>query len=55
MWCVCTTLPAGFLKWDIDRRVFEKPHRYMGIKPNPLYSQAMGPSSCMALHQLPQG
>ncbi|MBB6287969.1 MULTISPECIES: phosphoadenosine phosphosulfate reductase family protein [unclassified Pseudomonas] len=33
------------LKWDIPA-VFEA-HRYMGIKPNPLYSQGMGRVGCM--------
>ncbi|AVI83626.1 phosphoadenosine phosphosulfate reductase [Pseudomonas syringae pv. tomato] len=33
------------LKWDIPA-VFEA-HRYMGIKPNPLYSQEMGRVGCM--------
>lgn len=33
------------LKWDITA-VFEA-HRYMGIKPNPLYSQGMGRVGCM--------
>lgn len=33
------------LKWDIPA-VFEA-HRYMGIKPNPLYSQDMGRVGCM--------
>jgi len=33
------------LKWDIEG-VFEA-HRYMGIKPNPLYSQGMGRVGCM--------
>lgn len=33
------------LKWDIPS-VFEA-HRYMGIKPNPLYSQGMGRVGCM--------
>ncbi len=33
------------LKWDVPA-VFEA-HRYMGIKPNPLYSQGMGRVGCM--------
>lgn len=33
------------LKWDVPT-VFEA-HRYMGIKPNPLYSQGMGRVGCM--------
>ncbi|MEE1992112.1 phosphoadenosine phosphosulfate reductase family protein [Pseudomonas syringae pv. syringae] len=33
------------LKWDIPA-VFEA-HRYMGIKPNPLYTQGMGRVGCM--------
>lgn len=33
------------LKWDIPA-VFEA-HKYMGIKPNPLYSQGMGRVGCM--------
>lgn len=33
------------LRWDIST-VFEA-HRYMGIKPNPLYSQGMGRVGCM--------
>ncbi|WP_122745498.1 phosphoadenosine phosphosulfate reductase family protein [Pseudomonas viridiflava] len=33
------------LKWDIPA-VFEA-HRYMGVKPNPLYSQGMGRVGCM--------
>ena len=33
------------LKWNVDA-VFEA-HRYMGIKPNPLYSQGMGRVGCM--------
>lgn len=33
------------LKWDIPA-VFEA-HQYMGIKPNPLYSQGMGRVGCM--------
>jgi 3'-phosphoadenosine 5'-phosphosulfate sulfotransferase (PAPS reductase)/FAD synthetase len=33
------------LKWDVTA-VFEA-HRYMGIKPNPLYSQGMGRVGCM--------
>lgn len=33
------------LKWDIPA-VFEA-HRYMGIEPNPLYSQGMGRVGCM--------
>jgi len=33
------------LKWDIPA-VFEA-HRFMGIKPNPLYSQGMGRVGCM--------
>lgn len=33
------------LKWDVPA-VFEA-HRYMGVKPNPLYSQGMGRVGCM--------
>jgi 3'-phosphoadenosine 5'-phosphosulfate sulfotransferase (PAPS reductase)/FAD synthetase len=33
------------LRWDVPA-VFEA-HRYMGIKPNPLYSQGMGRVGCM--------